>query len=183
MHKAIFMDRDGTISEEIGYMYDAALYKPFPWAGSAVRRINQSGMKAILITNQSGVGRGYFDEALVHRVHDLLTAELARSNARLDAIYYCPHHPEADCGCRKPQPGMLIRAKEELSIDLGQSWVIGDKHLDVETAYAVGAKSVLVLTGYGQDEYEKYKTAELQPTYIAKNLIDAVEAILDGNAT
>lgn len=181
MHKAIFMDRDGTISEEVGYMYHAGLYRPYPWAASAVRRINESGMKAVLITNQSGVGRGYFDEAMVHQVHDILLAELARSNAKLDAIYYCPHHPDADCNCRKPQPGMLIRAKEELDIDLSQSYVIGDKHLDVETAYAAGAKSVLVLTGYGQTELDKHKTDKHQPTYVAENLMDAVEAIVAGN--
>lgn len=181
MHKAIFMDRDGTISEEIGYMYHAGLFRPFPWAGSAVRKINESGMKAVLITNQSGVGRGYFDEATVHQVHDILLTELTRSNAKLDAIYYCPHHPDADCNCRKPQPGMLIQAKEELDIDLGQSYVIGDKYLDVETAYAVGAKSVLVLTGYGIAEQEKHKTLKNQPTYVAKDLMEAVEAILNGN--
>src|SRR5690242_15441301 len=105
MHKAVFMDRDGTISEELGYMYHAGLYKPFPWAGTAVRRINESGMKAVLVTNQSGVGRGYFDEASVGEVHRILIAELARANAKLDGIYYCPHEPDAACDCRKPMPG------------------------------------------------------------------------------
>jgi len=179
MHKAVFMDRDGTISEEVGYMYHAGLYRPFPWAGSAVRKINESGMKAVLITNQSGVGRGYFDERSVHQVHDILLAELGRCNAKLDSIYYCPHHPDADCDCRKPLPGMLHRAEKELGIDLTQSYVIGDKFVDVETAFAVGAKGILVLTGYGKGELEKYPTRP-QPQYIAENLMDAVEAILAG---
>src|SRR5207244_5802329 len=97
MNSAIFIDRDGTVSEEIGYMYDAGLYKPFPWAGPAIRKINESGKKAVLITNQSGIGRGYFDAATVNKVHDILREELARHDSRLDAIYVCPHHPDAGC--------------------------------------------------------------------------------------
>src|ERR1051326_4666269 len=130
MNRAIFMDRDGTVSEEIGYMYHAGLYKPFPWTGAAIRRINDSGMKAVLVTNQSGVGRGYFTEETVAEVHAILAQELARSSARFDGIYYCPHEPEASCDCRKPNPGMLLRAQRELNIDLRQSFVIGDRYLD-----------------------------------------------------
>jgi D-glycero-D-manno-heptose 1,7-bisphosphate phosphatase len=180
MHKAIFMDRDGTVSEEVGYMYHAGLYKPFPWAGPAIRRINEHGIKAVLITNQSGVGRGYFEERIVGEVHDLLSADLARSNARLDGIYYCPHSPGGGCGCRKPQPGMLIRAQQDLDIDLSQSYVIGDKHTDVETAYAVGATPVLVLTGYGRQELDEHRDEPHQPALVAANLMEAVEAILRG---
>src|SRR5262245_3062445 len=129
MNSAVFMDRDGTVSEEIGYMYDAGLYKPFPYSGPAIRRINESGMKAVLITNQSGVGRGYFAEATVHQVHEILRAELARYGAKLDAIYFCPHSPDAGCDCRKPQPGMLRQAERELDLDLKSSYVIGDKYV------------------------------------------------------
>ena len=129
--RAIFMDRDGTVSEEIGYMYKLELYKPFPWTGPAIRRINESGMKAILITNQSGVERGFFPESLVHEVHDALQTELNRYDAKLDAIYFCPHHPDTGCDCRKPRPGMLLRARDELGIDLAHSYLIGDRYLDV----------------------------------------------------
>jgi D-glycero-D-manno-heptose 1,7-bisphosphate phosphatase len=181
MHRAIFMDRDGTVSEEIGYMYRVDLYKPFAWTGPAIRKINDSGMKAILITNQSGIERGYFPESQVHEVHDVLRAELARHGAALDAIYFCPHHPESGCDCRKPQPGMLLRAQRELGIDLTQSYVIGDKHLDIEVAYAVGARSVMVMTGYGREEYEECKTHPTRPPhYVAENLLEAVESILSG---
>ena len=180
MHKAVFMDRDGTVSEEIGYMYDAGLYKPFSYTGPAIRRINESGMKAVLITNQSGVGRGYFEEAAVHRIHDLLRAELHRHGARLDAVYFCPHDPQAGCDCRKPQPGMLRRAEKELDVDLAASYVIGDKQADVETAYAAGAKAILVLTGYGRAEREMHKTSARQPHLVAENLSEAVDAILAG---
>jgi D-glycero-D-manno-heptose 1,7-bisphosphate phosphatase len=180
VHKAVFMDRDGTVSEEIGYMYDAGLYKPYSYAGPAIRRINDRGMKAVLITNQSGAGRGYFEEAMIHQVHDILRAELARHGAKLDAIYYCPHLPEAGCDCRKPQPGMLHRAQKELNIDVAGSYIIGDKHVDVETAYAAGAKSILVLTGYGLEELDLHKGGAHQPHFVAENLTEAVDAILSG---
>jgi D-glycero-D-manno-heptose 1,7-bisphosphate phosphatase len=180
MHRAIFMDRDGTVSEEIGYMYHTGLYKPFPWAGPAIRKINDSGMKAILITNQSGVQRGYFTESVVHEVHDILHDELARHNAKLDAVYFCPHEPETGCDCRKPRPGMLMRARQELGIDLANSYVIGDRYLDVDVAYAAGARSVLVMTGNGRAEHQKYKDRPQQPHFVADNLLTAVESIVAG---
>ena len=174
------MDRDGTVSEEIGYMYHAGLYQPFPWAGPAIRKINESGMKAVLITNQSGIGRGYFNEGTVCDVHAILKAELARHNASLDAIYICPHHPDAGCDCRKPNPGMLLRAEKDLQIDLKRSYVIGDKYVDIETAQRVGATSILVLTGYGQEQRERHKANPQQPQFVVENLMDAVDGILSG---
>jgi len=174
------MDRDGTISEEVGYMYHSGLYRVFSWSAPAIRKINQHGMKAIVITNQSGVGRGYFDEASVEEVHAILRAELAAQNAKLDAIYACIHHPAAGCDCRKPNSGMLLKARDEMNIDLTQSFVIGDKFLDVETAHNVGAKGILVLTGYGREEREKNITGRRQPDLIADNLMTAVDAILEG---
>ncbi len=182
MHKAIFMDRDGTVSEEVGYMYHAGLYKPFPWTGEAIRLINESGRKAVLVTNQSGVGRGYFSDATVAEVHGALNAELARWNAHLDAIYYCPHAPDAGCDCRKPNPGMLMKAREELDIDLGNSHMIGDRYLDILMAHAVGARSVLVLTGEGAVELENRKLEDIQPDLVAENLLSAVQAILNESA-
>jgi D-glycero-D-manno-heptose 1,7-bisphosphate phosphatase len=179
--KAIFMDRDGTVSEEVGYMYHAGLYKPFPWTGEAVRKINQSDYKAILITNQAGVGRGYFPESMVHEVHSVLDAELNRWSARLDAIYYCPHSPETQCDCRKPKPGMILRASQEMNIELAESYMIGDRYVDVLAAHGAGVKSVLLQSGDGQIEFEKHgKTSPLQPHFIAENLLHAVEAILNG---
>ena len=174
------MDRDGTVSEEVGYMYHSGLYQPFPWAGPAIRRINESGMKAVLITNQSGIGRGYFNDSTVDEVHTILKTELARHEASLDAIYICPHHPDAGCDCRKPNPGMLLRAREDLDIDLASSYVIGDKYVDIETAHRVGATGILVLTGYGRDQREKYKANAQQPDFIVENLKEAVDRILSG---
>jgi D-glycero-D-manno-heptose 1,7-bisphosphate phosphatase len=174
------MDRDGTVSEEIGYMYHTSLYKPFPWTGPAIRKINESGMMAILITNQSGIERGYFPESLVHEVHDILRTELALHGAKLDGVYFCPHHPEAGCDCRKPRPGMLLRAQEELGIDLAQSYMVGDRYLDVDAAYAAGAKSILVMTGNGRAEHQKYQDLPQQPHFVAENLLEAVESIISG---
>jgi D-glycero-D-manno-heptose 1,7-bisphosphate phosphatase len=175
------MDRDGTVSEEVGYMYSTGLYKPFPWTGPAIRKVNESGMKAVLITNQSGVERGYFPESLVHEVHDLLRAEIARFEAMLDAVYFCPHHPDTGCECRKPRPGMLLQAAKDLGIDLSASFMVGDRYLDVDVGHAAGARSALVLTGNGRAEYEKYKDRREQPDLVAGNLLEAVQAILAGD--
>jgi D-glycero-D-manno-heptose 1,7-bisphosphate phosphatase len=182
MHRAIFMDRDGTVSEEVGYMYHAGLYKPFPWTGQAVRRINESGMKAILVTNQSGLSRGYFSEATLTEVHDALKQELSRWDAHLDAVYYCPHLPDASCDCRKPKTGMMIQASRDLDIDLGRSYVVGDRYLDVRMAHAAGARSILVRTGDGTIELENRKHESEQPNFVADNLLSAVDAILNGEA-
>jgi D-glycero-D-manno-heptose 1,7-bisphosphate phosphatase len=178
--RAVFIDRDGTVSEEVGYMYHAGLYQPFPWAGPAIRKINDSGMKAVLITNQSGIGRGYFKEETVDEVHAILKAELARHRAALDAIYICPHHPDAGCACRKPNPGMLLRAQEEMDIDLGKSYMIGDKYLDIETAHNAGATGILVRTGYGREQQEKYRGNRVQPDFVVENLMEAVDGIVSG---
>jgi D-glycero-D-manno-heptose 1,7-bisphosphate phosphatase len=161
-------------------MYDPILFKPFSFAGAAIRRLNDSGFKAVLITNQSGIGRGYFEEATVERVHELLRWELERHGARLDGIYVCPHHPDEGCCCRKPRPGMLQKAARDLDIDLSESYVIGDKYADVGAAHAVGARSILVLTGYGRKQYEQFKAEEHQPHLIADDLMAAVNAIVNG---
>ena len=180
MHRAIFVDRDGTVSEEVGYMYHAGLYKPFPWTGPAIRRINDSEFKAILTTNQSGVSRGYFTEKTIAEVHDVLKQNLAKSGAHLDAIYYCPHGPNDGCDCRKPKAGMLLRAAQDHDIDLNGSLVIGDRFLDLEMARSVGARGVLVKSGDGANELTRHAGDELQPQFVAENLLDAVEAILEG---
>ena len=173
------MDRDGTVSEEVGYMYHAGLYRVFPWAGDAIRKINVSGMKAVLTTNQSGIARGYFPESTVHEVHHLLQVELDQSEAYIDAIYYCPHAPEDNCDCRKPRPGMILRAARELDIDLSRSYMIGDRYVDVRAAHAAGVRSILVCSGDGAAEMAKYGGLPgPQPDFVADNLLHAVDAIL-----
>jgi len=186
MDRAIFIDRDGTLSEEVGYVNHLSRYRPFPFAAEAVRLINRAGWRAILVTNQSGVARGYFTEELLGRVHARLEESLKQEGARLDAIYYCPHHPTVgeapyrqDCECRKPRPGLLRRAADDFGLDLTRCFVIGDRYKDVEMAHRAGAGGVLVLTGYGLGEYEYQRGSwPREPEHVAENLLDAVKWIL-----
>ncbi|MGH3182291.1 MAG: D-glycero-alpha-D-manno-heptose-1,7-bisphosphate 7-phosphatase, partial [Streptosporangiaceae bacterium] len=156
MRPAIFFDRDGTLNEEVGYAGRPEEFHIYPYAAEAVRRANQAGWAAVVVTNQAGVARGLFPEAAVKELHRMLAEHLAAQGAKLDGIYYCPHHPEGTvagyaeaCTCRKPQPGMLLRAAHELGLNLSSSWVVGDRRYDVAMAHAAGAKAVLVRTGYG----------------------------------
>lgn len=175
---AVFLDRDGTVSEEVGYMYDASLYHVFPWTGPAIRRINDSGLQVILATNQSGIDRGYFSEKMVHRVHEKLGAEIGRVGAWLDEVYFCPHHPQSCTDCRKPNPGMLYRARDELSVNLEESYMVGDRYTDIETGKAAKTRTILVMTGDGRNQRQEYVDAKIQPDYFAENLSEAADQIL-----
>ena len=183
---AIFIDRDGTLSEEVGYVNHVSRFKLFPFAVDAIRLINRSPYLAVLVTNQAGVARGYFAESMVHEVHESIRRTLEAGGARLDAVYFCPHHPTAgeepyrqDCDCRKPRPGLLHRAARELGADLGRSYVIGDRKGDLELAWSVGATGVMVKTGYGRGELEHQAPSwPRQPDLVAEHLLDAVVSIL-----
>lgn len=183
---AVFIDRDGTISEEVGYVNHPSRYRVYPYSAEAVGKLNQAGWLAILVTNQAGVARGYFAESMIREVHHILTDELAREGARLDAIYYCPHHPSVGappfrqaCDCRKPLPGLITRAAAEHHIDLDNSWMIGDRASDVELARNANLRSAFVLSGYGRGEWEFSRhTFKHTPEIIAENLLDAVNQIL-----
>ena len=176
---AIFLDRDGTINEPVGFVNHLSLFRLFPWSTEAIRLINRQGYLAVVVTNQSGVARGLYDEALVHEVHTHLKSILSESGAHLDGIYYCPHAPSQDvCDCRKPRPGMLHRAEEDLDVDLSRSIVIGDSHSDLEMGWSVGARSALVLTGFGRGYYEhQSKGWARQPDWVAPNLYMALVEI------
>jgi D-glycero-D-manno-heptose 1,7-bisphosphate phosphatase len=184
--RAVFIDRDGTISEEVGYVNHVSRYRVFPFAARAVRALNEAGWLAVLVTNQAGVARGYFAEEMIGRVHDALAAELERGGARLDAIYYCPHHPSVgeppyrlDCDCRKPRPGLIRRAAVELGIDLQHSWMVGDRYSDTELARNAGVRAAFVLTGYGRGEHEHQSHAwKHRPDLVAENLLEAVREII-----
>jgi len=186
MSIAIFLDRDGTINEEVGYLNDPDGLNLLPGAGEAIGKINDHQVKVVVITNQSGVARGYFSEDQVEMMHQKLRKLLKEKSAYLDGIYYCPHHPEVchpeygiQCNCRKPAPGMLETASEELGIDLAGSYVIGDKIIDIELAYGVGAKGILVLTGYGKEEVETLNCeSKRRPDYVAQDILDAVNWVL-----
>ncbi len=172
--KAVFLDRDGTICEDVNYLSRPEQLKFFPFAAEAVRLLNENGFLVILITNQSGIARGFFDENALREIHEKVVSELTEQNAKLDAIYFCPHNSVDDCACRKPKTGMIEQASEDFSIDLETSWMIGDKAIDVETGFNAKMKTALVLTGYGQKEIERIKK---KPDLIAENLLEAVRKI------
>ncbi|MGC1616319.1 MAG: D-glycero-beta-D-manno-heptose 1,7-bisphosphate 7-phosphatase [Candidatus Acidiferrum sp.] len=178
LRPAVFLDRDGTISEEVGYLNHVSRFRILPRVADAIRRLNEAGLPVIVVTNQSGVGRGYFPESLVHSVHELMTQQLADAGAHLDAIYHCPHTSADGCDCRKPKTGMLERAAREHAIDLHQSVVVGDRHGDIELARRAGARSILVRTGYGEGEY-LWNAGKWQilPDFVAADLADAVHWI------
>jgi D-glycero-D-manno-heptose 1,7-bisphosphate phosphatase len=186
--RAVFLDRDGTLNEEVGHVDRLSRFRLYPFAASAVREINNAGLLAVVVTNQSGVGRGMFPEELVSAVHDRLREELREAGAKLDAIYYCPHHPAAEipkyrmeCGCRKPSTGMMTQAAARFGIQIDKSYVIGDRHRDMEMARRAGAVGVLVRTGFGQQEWEMNRAnGAAQPDHVADNLYEAVQWILAG---
>ncbi len=186
MNRAVFLDRDGTVNEEVGYLSDLKQLRLIPGAGAAIRKLNEAGLKVVLVTNQSGVARGYFPESFVRETHDLLERMLRQEGALLDGIYYCPHHPTAgetpyrtECDCRKPGTGMLDRAARDLSLDVKKSFVVGDKWSDVELGQKAGAHTILVRSGFAHDDEGNIRPVHLgDPDYIARTITEAVEWIL-----
>jgi D-glycero-D-manno-heptose 1,7-bisphosphate phosphatase len=190
LRPAVFMDRDGTLAHEVGYVNDVSRFRLFPWAVEAVRLVNRSGMLAVMVTNQAGVARGYFPEAAIHEVHAALGAAFEGGAARLDGVYYCPHHPQAgeepyrqDCDCRKPRPGLLTRAAAERGLALERSWVVGDRLGDLQVAWAVGARGALVKTGYGRGELRHHAPSWTRPPdLVAEHVLEAVSLIVHAGA-
>ena len=178
--RAAFLDRDGTICEEMGYVNHVDRLQVFPFAAAAIRQLNDARVPVIVVTNQSGVARDIFPESLVHQVHKKMISELSAGGARLDAIYFCPHKTEDACECRKPNPGLLERAARAHALDLAASWVVGDRYADLEMGHAAGSRGILVMTGYGRGEYELHHTEwARQPDALAENLTEAVRRILN----
>ena len=181
---AVFLDRDGTIIEDVGYLDAVERIAWFPWSIDAIRALNRAGLAVVVITNQSGVARGHFTEVLVEEAHRRLDARLAEGNARIDAYYYCPHHPDGAvpeytrvCDCRKPGRGLVDRAVRDLSLDPARSFVVGDRWLDIGMAHAMGGRGVLVRTGAGADQ-EREPIAGVTPDAVVDNLAAAVSWIL-----
>ena len=183
---AVFIDRDGTISEEVGYVNHPSRFELYPYSSEAVRLLNENGWLAIVVTNQAGVARGYFSEDVVKQVHRELNRKMGESSARLDAIYYCAHHPTVgeppyrlDCDCRKPKAGLIEQAARDFGIDLGSSWMVGDRYSDIELARNAGVRSAFVLSGYGRGEWEyQRQNWKHEPDLVSDNLLDAVKEIL-----
>jgi len=185
--RALFLDRDGTVCVERGFLARADDVELIPGSATAVRLAREAGFRIVVVSNQSGVARGYFDEAAVAAIHARLADLLAREGATLDGIYYCPHHPKGvverlrdRCDCRKPAPGMLLRARDEMGLRLRGSYTIGDRWRDVEAGARAGTRSILVLTGYGRAEFGYHSRGGAPPPlHVAEDLLAAVRWILD----
>jgi D-glycero-D-manno-heptose 1,7-bisphosphate phosphatase len=182
---AAFLDRDGTLNEEVDFLRAPEQLRLIPGAGGAIRSLNERGIVTCVISNQSGIARGFLTESDLGPIHRKLNEELHRDRARLDRIYYCPHHPtegkppyNVACGCRKPATGMLVKGKSELDIDLQRSFVVGDRIVDVQVGKAVGATTILVLTGYGTTAAAECRQEEVHPDFTAPSIVEAVEIIL-----
>jgi D-glycero-D-manno-heptose 1,7-bisphosphate phosphatase len=180
--EAVFLDRDGTLVEEVNYLSRADQVRLLPGAAAAVRRVNEAGARVVVVTNQSGVARGYFPEERVAEVHARVSAVLAGQGAKVDAYYYCPHHAadgvgayRVDCDCRKPKSGMLLTAARDLGLDLTRSWMIGDKVCDLKAGAEAGCRTVLVQTGYGAGLTEPLPEDELRLAGVVPDLPAAVE--------
>jgi D-glycero-D-manno-heptose 1,7-bisphosphate phosphatase len=180
LRPAVFLDRDGTVNEERGYLDRLEMLALFPWTADAIRLINRAGWCTVVVTNQAAVARGLIDEPFLLGVHREIDRRLVAGDARIDGYYYCPHLADApvsayrvDCQCRKPRPGMLQRAARELGLDLSRSVMVGDRWLDVECGRAAGARTVLVRSGHGHRE-AAHPPAGVEADAILNNLMEAV---------
>ena len=184
------MDRDGTISEEVGYVNHPSRFRLFPYTADAIKLLNDNGWLAIVVTNQAGVARGYFAEDVIVQIHDQVRKDLENASAKLDAIYYCAHHPSVgeppyrlDCDCRKPKTGLIDRAAADFDIDLERSWMVGDRYGDIELARNARLHSAFVLSGYGRGEWEFQRSSwKLEPEVVAEDLLEAVKTIIERDA-
>ncbi len=171
--KAVFIDRDGTLIEEVNFLSRLEDLQFFSYTAEAVRILKENGFLIIVVTNQSGIGRGIFDEAAMRRIHEKIQADLPE---KLDAFYFCPHLPDEGCACRKPNPGMIEAACRDFAIDLENSWIIGDKAIDIETGFNAKIKTAMVMTGYGRKDIKKLAK---MPDFAAENLLEAVKLITE----
>ncbi len=185
MRRAVFLDRDGTLNIDVGYPSSYDQMDVYPESFEAVKRLNQEDLLVVVVTNQSGVGRGLLTEDDLKDIHARLNASFVRSGARLDAIYYCPHYVlsedrryRKECDCRKPKPGLARQAAADLGIDLASSYMIGDKTEDILFGINIGAISVLVLTGSGRESLAKLREQNVAPAYVASGILDAADWIL-----
>jgi D-glycero-D-manno-heptose 1,7-bisphosphate phosphatase len=182
---AVFLDRDGTLIEDIGYINEVAQIQMYPWTAAAVRKLNHAGLKVSVVTNQSAVARGVVTEERLAELHQHISTVLAEHGAHIDAFFYCPHHPEGTverysmrCTCRKPGPGLIEQAARAFSFEPGRSFVVGDTWLDVGLARSVGARGLLVRTGHGAGQEAKPHES-LHADAVVDTLADAVEWILE----
>lgn len=181
----VFLDRDGTLNEERDFIRTPDELHLIPGAAEAVRKLNAHGLTACVISNQSGVARGFLEEKDLVPIHAKLERDLGRGMGIVDRIYYCPHHPTAgrapyniECACRKPKPGMLLQGAADFGIDLRRSFVVGDSIVDMQAGEAVGARTILVRTGYGEITREALERGEMRVTAVVPSIVEGVDFIL-----
>lgn len=184
MTRAVFLDRDGTMLEEAGYLDRLERLAFFPYTVDAVRLLNHAGFAVVVVTNQAGIARGLFEESFVAQAHRHMTERFAAGGARVDGYYYCPHHPDGAvarfrqrCDCRKPLPGLVYQAAADLSLDLAGSYMVGDRWHDLAAGQAAGTRGILVRTGYGRSSESAPQHGVVAAT-VVDNLIEAVSWIL-----
>jgi D-glycero-D-manno-heptose 1,7-bisphosphate phosphatase len=179
---AVFLDRDGTINVEKNYLYQIEDWEWIPGAAESIRQLNEAGFLVVVVSNQAGIARGLYSAKHVHALHNHVSADLVRKGGKIDAYYFCPHHPEYGeiraCKCRKPSPTMLLEAAIALNIDLSKSWMIGDKAIDIQAGQLAGVSTILVRTGYGVSEEAVTTGAE----FVTASLCDAIERIAELDA-
>lgn len=189
MRPAVFLDRDGTLIEELGYLTPSSQLIVYPWTIDAIRLLNRAGFAVVVVTNQAGIARGLYSAAFVEDTHRGLAARFEAGGARVDAWQFCPHHPEAldetlrACDCRKPGIGMATRAAAALDIDLGQSWVVGDQWRDIAMGHAMGGRGVLVRSGHGRIQESTWPEDVARPDAVCDNLIAAAAHIIQARSS
>lgn len=184
LRPAVFLDRDGTINEDVGYLSELSHLTLYPWAIDSVRLLKRAGYLVVMITNQGGIGRQMIRPEFVPRLHAVIDKRLAAAGAVVDGWYFCPHHPDAitgdlrqACACRKPEPGMVLDAARDLGVDLARSWMVGDKWSDIQAGQRAGARGILLRTGWGVIE-EDLRPAGQAVEAICDTLAGAVACIL-----
>ena len=177
-HRAVFLDRDGTVNQEVDYLKSIKDLRLIRNTARTIRLLNQNKIKVVIVTNQSGISRGLFSIKDLDTIHNELKKMLRKRGAYIDAIYYCPHHPDEKCSCRKPKSGMFKLAARDFDLKLNKCYVIGDKLTDIKSARNISAAGVLVRTGYGKSEQNKLGESDIAPEHVAENLYDAVKWII-----
>ena len=189
--RAVFLDRDGTLIEELGYLTPASEPRLFPWTLDALRLLKRAGFALVVVTNQGGIGRRLYTADFVESTHRRLGERFAAAGAAIDAWEYCPHHPEAiderlaaPCSCRKPGCGMVVSAADKLgAFDFAGSWVVGDQWRDVQLGHALGARTILVRSGHGRTQEASWPADIATPTLVCDNLAAAVVVMSPSNAS
>lgn len=177
--RAVFIDRDGTINFDGHFLDDPEKFEMYPGVGNGVKKLQDSGFKVIVVTNQSGIGRGHFTEEVLFEIHNKMEMEFKEFDVELDGIYYCPHHPEDNCRCRKPKPGMFEKAINEYNIDIEKSYMLGDRFVDVESGKNLGVRTILIPEEHKREDVLREKNNwEYHPDFISDDFQNAVDWIL-----